>query len=308
MKRIIDPLTQMGARIQAREGQFPPLEIEGSRLRPIQYELPIASAQVKSCILLAGLTAAGITTVVEPVQSRDHTERALSHFGATLSRQGNRLSVDGPARLTGQVLEVPGDFSSAVFFIVAALLLPGSRVRIANVGINPTRTGLLDLLQGAGAPIRKCDLRTVAGEPRCDLEIEYDRAFLERFPGTVQGHWIPNVIDEIPILAVMGTQLPGGLTIADAAELRKKESDRIHSIVWNLRELGIEVDEHPDGFRVKPGQTVKGGLIRTSLDHRIAMAFSVAGLLSTQGVTIDHPECADVSFPQFYSTLASISG
>lgn len=307
MGRIIDPLTKMGAEITAQETSLPPLTIKGTHLLPISYTLPMASAQVKSCILLAGLTAAGTTTVVEPVQSRDHTERALPLFGASFEKQGNRLSVVGPADLRGLEMRIPGDISSAVFFIAAAVLLPGSHLRLPGIGVNPTRAAFLELLEQAGASIERENLTFSAGEPICDLVVRYDESFLERFPSVIEGTLIPNLIDEIPILAVLGTRLRNGLTIRDAGELRKKESDRILSITSNLKSLGLEVEETAEGFHIPPGQRIRGGSVSTYGDHRIAMSFAVAGLIAEGPVEIDDPACAGVSFPRFFEVLSAIS-
>jgi 3-phosphoshikimate 1-carboxyvinyltransferase len=308
MRRIIDPLTRMGAKIQAREGQYPPLEIDGRSLTGIHYRLPVASAQVKTCVLLAGLTAAGDTTVIEETPTRDHTERALPYFDGPFEKKGSQLRVTGGAVLRPASMLIPGDISSAIYFVVAALLVEGASVKIPRVGINPTRYGLMALLEESGAQTEKKILDKFNSEPVCDLLISHSNKFLEHFPSEVRGNWIPNVIDEIPILAVLGTRLKHGLTVRDATELRKKESDRIHSIVTNLRALGVEIEEYPDGFRIPPGQQIRGGTVTTFGDHRIAMAFSIAGLISEQGVEIDDPECADISFPGFFTTLSSLVG
>jgi len=307
MARIVDPLTRMGAKIVARDGKFPPLAIDGTPLSPICYELPVASAQVKSCVLLAGLTAKGKTTVIEKSQSRDHTERVLPVFGVRFEKTGTELSVWGPSEPKGTLVHVPGDISSAIYFIVAALLIPDSQLRINNLGVNPTRSGLLTLLRDSGAQISLENRREVSSEPWADVTVRYDAGFLETFPKRIEGSWIPNLIDEIPILAVLGTRLKNGLQIRDAAELRHKESDRIQSIVQNLDALGIEVEEAPDGFDIPPGQRLRGGRISTFGDHRIAMSFAIAGLISRDGIEIDEPACADISFPGFFELLNLVS-
>ncbi len=307
MGRIIRPLTAMGAEIQAREGEFPPLIINGRELTPLRYELPVASAQVKSCVLLAGLTATGVTTVVEPVQTRDHTERALPAFGIPVSIAGMEISVEGPARLTPATVQVPGDLSSAVFFVVAALLLSRSELRLSAVGVNPSRAGLLGLLEEGGAAIERTGERLVGMEPVCDLTVRSDSAFLGAFPSRLGGAIIPNVIDEIPILSVLGTRIPGGLTVADAGELRKKESDRIQALVTNLRSVGVAAEEAPDGLFVPYTPRISGGSVRTYGDHRIAMAFAVLGLMAENGVEIDDPGCAAVSFPGFFDSIQSVA-
>jgi len=306
MRRIIDPLTQMGARIQAREDQFPPLRIEGSNLSGIQYRLPVASAQVKSCVLLAGLTATGDTEVTEETPTRDHTERAIPFFHGSFEKEGSKLRVKGGSPLKPCNMLIPGDISSAIFFLVAALLIEKASVTIPGVGINSTRCGLITLLEESGAQIRRRNFQEQNSEPVCDLSTLYSDSFLESFPAEVGGKWIPNIIDEIPILAILGTRLKKGLTVRNASELRKKESDRIHSIVSNLRNLGIKLEEYPDGFSIAPEQSIRGGKVKTFGDHRIAMAFSIAGLISETGVEIDNPGCADISFPGFFDALSSM--
>jgi len=302
------PLRLMGASVEAREGEFPPLKITGTRLSPIRYPLPVASAQVKSCVLLAGLTAEGTTTIVENQATRDHTERALPVFGASVEKSGQELSVRGPARLLPADVHVPGDFSAAVYFILAGLLIPGSLVQIPEVGLNPTRSGLLKLLLESGADIRILNRSERDNEPRADLEVRYSPGISNAFPEELSGGLIPNIIDEIPALAVFGVKLKRGLTIRNAEELRKKESDRIHSVVSNLQRIGIEVEELSDGFRIPPGQRISGGSLSTFAGHRIAMAFGIAGLLAEQPVEIDDPDCAAISFPDFFGKLELIAG
>ena len=312
MGRIMNPLTLMGAEIEAREGQYPPLTIRGSRLQGIRYSLPVASAQVKSCVLLAGLTARERTTVVELTPSRDHTERALPFFGARLEQRqdgddGRReISVSGPTELRATSMEIPADFSSAVYFILGAVLAPGSDVVLRNVGVNPTRTGFLSLLEESGSQIAKSNSREANGEPICDLRIGSTDSVWERFPKEIRGSWIPNLIDEIPALAVLGVRLKQGLIVRDAQELRKKESDRIQAVVSNLRQLGVEAEELPDGLVVPPKQRVRGGKVETFGDHRIAMAFALAALIADAPVELDHPECVDVSFPGFFDRFRSL--
>ena len=310
MGRIINPLSLMGAEIEAREGQYPPLTIHGARLQGIRYPLPVASAQVKSCVLLAGLTAREQTTVVELTPSRDHTERALPFFGARLERRhiedGCEISVSGEADLRATSMDIPGDFSSAVYFILGAVLAPGSEVLLRNVGVNPTRTGFLTLLEESGAQIARSNCREANGEPVCDLRIGSTDSVWERFPSEIRGGWIPNLIDEIPALAVLAVRLKQGLVVRDAQELRKKESDRIQAVVSNLRQLGVEAEELPDGFVVPPNQRVRGGKVETLGDHRIAMAFALAALIADAPVELDQPECVDVSFPGFFDKFRSL--
>ena len=306
MKRIMDPLSRMGARIEAREGRFPPLLIQGGRLTGIRYRLPIASAQVKSCVLLAGLMAEGETEVEETGPSRDHTERALPFFGAALMQNGARLRVRGGARLRGVDFRIPGDFSSALFFLVASLLVPGSRIALKGVGVNPTRAGFLPLLEQAGIRVERSNATENNGEPACDLQIRPDSQVRKQFPNEISGDWVARLIDEIPALAILGTSLERGFTVRDAQELRHKESDRIRSVVVNLRRLGVEVRELPDGFVIPPGSRIRGGEVRTFGDHRIAMAFALAGLVAESPVELDRPECVAVSYPDFFRHLEGV--
>ena len=256
MERIIRPLTQMGAKIEAVQDEYPPLRITGSQLRGIHYRLPMASAQVKSCVLLAGLMAQGETTVVEDVPSRDHTERALPFFDVVLTEAEQQLKVKGPVSLKAVQMEIPGDFSAAVFFIVAALLVPDAEIYLRRVGVNPSRTGLLTLLEASGARVERTNPREFNAEPVCDLKICFSHEPLRRFPAEINGKWLPNMIDEIPALAVLATRLERGLRVRGGEELRKKESDRIKSVVVNLRNLGVQVEEYPDGFFVPPNQQI----------------------------------------------------
>ncbi|MEE8583466.1 MAG: 3-phosphoshikimate 1-carboxyvinyltransferase [Acidobacteriota bacterium] len=303
MGRILTPLGRMGARIDASEGGRPPLHIHGRELQPIRYQPPVASAQVKSCLLLAGLTVDGETSVVEPTPSRDHTERALPFFAARFRKQEGVSTVWGGQPLQGAQARIPGDFSAAVFFIVAALAIPEAEIRIRNLGINPTRTGLLELLESAGAQMEYSQRQESNGEPVCDLVLRHQPGVLESFPRELKGRWIPNLIDEIPALAVLGTRLKHGLTVRDASELRHKECDRIRAVVENLGRLGVEAEEYDDGFHIPAGQAIQGGEVATFGDHRIAMAFAVGGLMAREPVRIDHPECVAVSFPGFFEQL-----
>jgi 3-phosphoshikimate 1-carboxyvinyltransferase len=308
MSRIIEPLRVMGAEIESRESGLPPLTIRGSNLSPVTYELPVASAQVKSCVLLAGLAANGVTSVLEKVPTRDHTERALPLFGVPVKKEGCLISVTGPARLRGAEVTVPGDMSSAVFFMAAALLVSESRMQISGVGVNPSRSALLQLLKQGRADISEESLHHAGSEPCCNLDITYSPDLFAAFPAEIGGESVPNLIDEIPVLAIIGTQLEKGLTVRNASELRKKESDRIHAIVSNMRSLGIEIEEFEDGFHIPGRQVFEGGEIDSFGDHRIAMAFSIAGLISRNGITINNPDCVNISFPGFYGVLDSLRG
>ncbi len=299
MKRVIDPLSHMGARIRSGEGGLPPLEIEGGTLQPIHYELPVASAQVKSAVLLAGLFAEGETVVVEPVATRDHTELALEQMGADVGRHRRTIAVRGRARLEGKKFYVPGDISSAAFFIVAGLLLPESNLMIRNVGLNPTRTAILDVLASMGGRVKVVNVEMLNGELLGDLHIE---------PGKLRGgeipaESVPGLIDELPVLSVFGTKTEDGIAFHGAAELRVKESDRIAVVAENLRRMGAGVEEFPDGLRVAGKQKLRGAEIETYGDHRIAMAFAVAGLVAEGTTVIRDSACVDVSFPEFFETL-----
>lgn len=303
MKRVIDPLASMGARIGAAEGGLPPLEIEGGDLKPIHYELPVPSAQVKSAVLFAGLFADGVTEVVEPVRTRDHTEIALEQLGADLARHGPTIAVRGRARLEAKKLYVPGDFSSAAFFLLAGLIVPGSNLVIRNVGLNPTRTALLDQLVPMGGRIKIMNVDMVSGELLGDLHVE---------SGALQGgeiptESIPGLIDELPGLSVLATQTRQGISFRGAAELRVKESDRIATLAENLRRMGAQVEEFPDGLRVAGQQQLRGAEIDCRGDHRIAMAFAVAGLIAQGTTVIRGSDCVEISFPNFFEVLAGVS-
>jgi 3-phosphoshikimate 1-carboxyvinyltransferase len=303
MQRIIAPLAAMGARIEARDGRFPPLEIDGGPLSPIDYALPVASAQVKTCVLFAGLFADGRTSVTEPARSRDHTEIALREFGAEVEIQQRRIAVTGRPRLGARDLFVPSDLSSAAFFIAAALLVPGSRLTIRGVGLNPTRSALLDFLIGMGAKIGVPRLESCNGELIGDVEVEYS----EMRGGTVEGALTAALIDEIPVLAVVGAASEEGLVVRDAAELRVKETDRIRTVVENLRRMGVDAEESPDGMTI-PGRRKFGAACFDSFgDHRIAMAFAVAGLRCGGESVVENAEAASVSFPEFWRTLDGIA-
>jgi 3-phosphoshikimate 1-carboxyvinyltransferase len=304
MQRIIDPLTRMGARFHATDGGRPPLEIEGGHLRAISYELPVASAQVKSAILLAGLFADGTTEVVEPVATRDHTEIALEEMGADVGRHGRTISVGGGARLEGKKLYVPGDFSSAAFLVAAALALPESNLVIQNAGLNPTRTALLDVLVSMGGRIKVLNIEMINGELLGDLHV--DPSDLKG--GEIEPGMMPNLIDEVPVLAVLGTRMQQGLSFRGAAELREKESDRLRAVAENLRRLGAEVEEFPDGLRIPGRQKLRGAEVESYGDHRIAMAFAVAGLLAEGVTTIRDGACVEISFPGFFEVLKRHSG
>jgi 3-phosphoshikimate 1-carboxyvinyltransferase len=317
MQRIIEPLEMMGADVSANDGRAP-LTIHGRKnLKPIDYELLVASAQVKSCVLLAGLNAQGKTTVVENEVTRDHTERMLQLFGARVETgkpdrepaNARFASVEGAAQLHAGEVDVPGDISSAAYFIAAAALLPDSSLEIVDVGLNPTRSLILDVLQRIGCNIVADNPRVQSNEPRGNVRVlgrdaqtlpQTDKAF------RIDGLAIPALIDELPLLAVIGSQLSSGIEIRDAKELRVKESDRISATAQNLRAMGADVEEFEDGLRVGGSTKLRGGKIDPRSDHRIAMAFAIAGLLADGKTEIADAECVTVSFPEFFELLESV--
>jgi 3-phosphoshikimate 1-carboxyvinyltransferase len=309
MRRIIEPLTSMGAHFESKDDRAP-LEARGRNpLRAIEYELPVASAQIKSCVLLAGLNAEGTTSVIESAPTRDHTERMLRWFGVEVLeaeeyRHKRRISVSGDSMLTALDLTVPADISSATFFMVAASSLPQSNIRMPNVGLNPTRAAIIEVLkEDLGAGVSVSEQRQENNEPVGNISVNGRR---EQRSNEIKGSVVANLIDELPALAVLATQLDSGLEIRDAVELRVKESDRIAAIVENLNRMGADVEEFPDGFRVGKS-LLKGARIDSFGDHRIAMAFAIAGLLVGEGETeIIGAECVDVSFPGFFETLQNV--
>jgi 3-phosphoshikimate 1-carboxyvinyltransferase len=303
MERIMRPLAQMGATIEARENRFPPLTIRGIKLHPIDYTLPMASAQVKSSVLLAGLYAEGRTTVHEPVMTRDHTELALREFGADVDVQKRSITVTGRPRLFGRELQVPGDLSSAAFFLVAALLVPESTLTIHGVGLNPTRSSLLDFLSEMGAPIKVLEVKQVGGELIGDVLI---RGAHVR-GGVLEKARTAALIDEIPILAILGAASEDGLTVRDASELRVKETDRIATIAENFRRMGLSIEIGEDGFHIPGRQRFHAAELDSFGDHRIAMAFSIAALAADGPCIMDGAEAASVSFPEFFDTLHRIA-
>jgi 3-phosphoshikimate 1-carboxyvinyltransferase len=301
MGRIIDPLTRMGASIEARDGKYPPLVIHGAKLKPLDYTLPVASAQVKTCVLFAGLYAEGATIVHEPVRSRDHTELALREFGADISVVKRVITVQGRPSLQGRELIVPSDISSAAFFLVAALIVPGSDLTIRGVGLNPTRSMLLDFLIGAGGKISVSNLEQLNGEMIGDIRVQYS----EMRGGVIEKDVAAALIDEVPVLAVLGAASSEGLVVKDAKELRVKETDRIATTAGNLRKMGIMVEEFEDGMRIPGAQKFRAATMDSFGDHRIAMAFTIASLRADGPCEIDGAEAASVSFPEFYSLLAT---
>ncbi len=318
MRRIIEPLELMGARIFSDVDRAP-LRIEGQRpLQPISYTLPLASAQVKSCILLAGLFAAGRTAVIEPrFQTRDHTERMLRWFGVNIKteteKQGgdtrNRISVNGVKKFVSRDLNVPGDISAAAFLIAAATLIPNSHLVLQNVGVNSTRTQFLQTMRELGANIRIISAREECNEAIGDIEVRGASALggSKQDRIVLRGSEVAGLIDELPMLAVVGTQVEGGLEVRDAQELRVKESDRIRAIVENLRRMNAEVEQYEDGFAVRGRTSLRGAHINAHGDHRIAMAFTVAALIAEGESTIEGTESVRVSFPEFYQLLEQLT-
>ncbi|RDH51040.1 3-phosphoshikimate 1-carboxyvinyltransferase [Fischerella thermalis] len=305
MSRVVKPLQQMGAQIWGRkDGSLAPLAISGQALKPIHYHSPIASAQVKSCILLAGLLTEGQTTVTEPALSRDHSERMLKAFGAKLDidPQTHSVTITGPTQLVGQTVVVPGDISSAAFWLVAGAIVPNSELVIENVGVNPTRTGILEALAMMGADIQRLNEREVAGEPVADLRVRSSR--LQSC--TIAGEIIPRLIDEIPILSVASVFATGTTVIKDAAELRVKESDRIAVMAQQLNKMGAKVTELPDGMEITGGTPLVGTDVDSYTDHRIAMSLAIAALVATGKTTIQRAEAASISYPNFVPTLETV--
>jgi 3-phosphoshikimate 1-carboxyvinyltransferase len=303
MARVMKPLGMMGARIEARDGQYPPLRIHGGPLHPIDYTLPVASAQVKTCVLFGGLFADGDTVVREPMRSRDHSEIALREFGAEISTRLRVITLHGRAKLTGRELIVPSDLSSAAFFLVAGLLVPGSHIVIQDVGLNPTRSALLDFLLSIGANIRILKIESVNGEPIGDIEVRHAPVR----GGVIDGEMAAALIDEIPVLAVLGAASEEGLIIRDAQELRIKETDRIATVADNFQRMGIAVEVTPDGMRIPGKQKFRAAAFDSFGDHRIAMAFAVASLRADGPCTIDNADAASVSFPEFWNILEKIA-
>lgn len=299
MKRVIDPLSKMGARIVAENSpDRPPLHVQGGPLRAIDYVSPVASAQVKSAVLLAGLYADGTTSVTEPTLSRDHTERMLEYFGVRVEREGLKVSVKGGSRPQPRDFRVPGDVSSAAFWLVAAAASPGAHLRVNHVGLNPSRTGILAVLTRMGARVREFEFQK-DGEPIGTIDIEGAQLKATR----IAGKEIPNVIDELPILAVAAALATGVTVIADAAELRVKETDRLAAIAHHLREMGVPVVELPDGLEITGGAPLKGAKLDSLGDHRIAMAFAIAGLFAQGETVITGTDCVNTSYPGFYDIL-----
>ena len=306
MSRAIEPLSQMGASIWGRKDNFAPLAVKGGQLKPTHYQSPIASAQVKSCILLAGLMVDGKTTVTEPALSRDHSERMLQAFGATLEidRDTHSVTLTGQPTLQGQKVVVPGDISSAAFWLVAGAIVPGSDLLITNVGVNPTRTGVLEALAMMEADVRRENERVIAGEPVADLRVKHSQLQAAE----IKGDLIPRLIDEIPILAVAAAFAKGKTVIKDAAELRVKESDRLAVMATELGKMGANITELTDGLEITGGNQLQGTEVDSFSDHRIAMSLAIAALNAVGRTTIHRAEAASISYPNFVSTLSKVIG
>jgi 3-phosphoshikimate 1-carboxyvinyltransferase len=301
MERVITPLTAMGGQITSQNGRAP-LRITGARLKGIHYRMPVASAQVKTCLLFAGLLADGETRIEEPLRTRDHGELALRAFGAQLDRKGSEVRICGGQRLRGIETRVPGDLSSAAFFLCAAALFPKSQVTLANLLMNPTRARLLDILMQMGLRISVTQLEELHGELTGTLQVEGGRLK----GATIAGADTAALIDEIPVLAAIAPYTEQGIEVRDAKELRVKESDRIASISANLRAMGAQVEEREDGLKIPGGQTLHGAELDSFGDHRIAMAFSIAALRAQGETLIRGSECAAISYPAFFSTLEGL--
>lgn len=302
MDRIATPLSLMGASFSSDgEKLFPPLAVKGGALTGIEYDSPIASAQVKSAVLLAAIQADGPTVFTEPAVSRDHTERMLEYFGVSFEKIGNKITIDGNQKFTAKDIAVPGDISSAAFFIVLTLLKDNSELKILNVGLNPTRIGIIDVLKKMGAQIEIYPYgdESLSSEPAGDIVVK--SSDLQGI--VIDGEIIPNVIDEIPIIALAAAYAKGETVIADAAELRVKESDRISAVVSNFKSAGVDIEEKPDGFVIVGGNKIQHAVCETFHDHRIAMTMAVAGSINENGMTVKNTECIDTSFPGFFEKL-----
>ena len=303
MERIAEPLRRMGASVETTDGHAP-LVVEGGSLRAIDYELPVASAQVKSAILLAGVQATGATTVVEPVPTRDHTERMLEHAGARVTRRPTSVTVEGADSLRLPDVEIPGDISSAAPFFIAAAIVPGSAVTVHGVGLNPRRVGLLDVLERMGARVAIYNRRSIGGEPAGDVEVRAS----DLVGATISAGEVPSLIDELPILAVAACHARGETVVRGAEELRAKESNRIEAVVEELRRVGAHIRATRDGFRIKgvPAR-LRGGVVDSRGDHRLAMLGAVVGVASREGVELHDAEAASTSFPGFFDVLDQVA-
>ncbi len=304
MRRIIEPLSKMGAFIIGREENlFAPLVIKGRKLKGINYKLPVASAQVKSCIILASLFSEGETVIEEPYQTRDHTERMLKYFGGRIEKKGTKIFIPGTQKLYGKQVFIPGDFSSASYFIAIGLLVPGSEILIKNLGLNPTRTYFLKIIERMGGKVEIIEKEKICEEEIGTIRIRHT----EKLKGTeIRKEEVPLVIDEIPLIGVIASVSKGKTVVSGAKELRYKESDRIKAIVSELKKLGSEIYEKEDGFEIYGIDKLKGNTVNSWNDHRIAMCLTVAGLIAEGETTVEDADCINISFPQFYDILSSL--
>lgn len=304
MDRVVQPLRQMGAKIDGREnGKYLPISIRGNKLQSIAFIPPVKSAQVKSGVLLAGLFGNGDTTVIEKTPTRDHTENMLQAFGGTILKKDQEITVPANQSLTGTVIEVPGDISSAAFFLVAAVLVPGSKLTVKDVGLNQTRTGLIDVLKQMGASIDIVEERFIGGEIIGSITVEHSQLTgIE-----IGGDLIPRMIDEIPIVALLATQAKGTTIIREAEELRYKESDRIQTVVDTLKRLGASITATEDGMIIDGGSTLTGGVADSCGDHRIGMMIAIASLIANKETTLMNPACINISYPSFFDDLTRLT-
>lgn len=303
MLRVVDPLREMGAKIDGKEGgKYCPLHIEGQALKGIHYKLPVASAQVKSAILLASLYAEGDTTVIEPAPSRNHTEIMVNYFGGNITQKGNAIISSPVKKLTGQYIEVPGDISSAAYFIAAALILPNSELLIKNVGVNPTRDGIITVFKHMGGNIELINQRTQCGEPVADILVRSSNLHGIEIGGSL----IPKLIDEIPVIAAAACYAEGTTNIKDAEELKVKESNRIQTMVSELKKMGAHITETDDGMIIEGNGTLKGAQVESYHDHRVAMSLAIAALRAEKETTIHNSACVSISFPDFFSYLEKL--
>lgn len=303
MGRVVNPLRQMGGTISGRNGgSSAPLAIQGGNLQSVIYESPVASAQIKSCVLLAGLFAEGTTTVKEPIKSRDHSERMLKYFGVSLNVDGCTVQVSGRQSFEGKPVMVPGDISAAAFFLVAASIVPDSDVLLTGIGLNPERTGILEVLSAMGANIEILNKRDESGEPVGDLRVRYTRLI----GTTIGAELIPKTIDELPILCVAAALADGETRITGAEELRVKETDRIHAMAVQLAKIGVVLEEQPDGLVIQGGSTLQGAVCQSYGDHRVVMSLAIAALVADEAIVIEDVDCVETSFPGFHGKLLDL--
>ncbi|MCM8772833.1 MAG: 3-phosphoshikimate 1-carboxyvinyltransferase [Candidatus Omnitrophica bacterium] len=304
MDRIIKPLREMGAEIYGRSNdKYPPLTIKGKKLKGINFKMEIPSAQVKSCIIFATIFADGKTEIEEIYQTRDHTERLLKFLDGNIRKEGTKIILEGNQVLKGKEIYIPGDFSSASYFIASTFLIPGASIIIKKVGLNPTRTGFLNVIERMGGKFKILNQMEISNEPVGDLKVEYTENLkgVEILPSEV-----PNIIDEIPIIAILGCIAKGKTVVSGAKELRVKESDRIKSITTELKKLGADIEEKEDGFIVKGGKKLKGTNVNSWNDHRIAMALTLASFIAEEKTIIENSECVDISFPEFFDKFREL--